>query len=181
MPPTPITEQLQQSVGVICKVIGQIPAFHVYEEYVSHRFASGEVETALKAMTHNAALDSTLINLRCFNEFFRPGGWPDDVRAYHFPAVTFQPFLAPADAQAIDKYLAHITTQRSDIVTKPWLIDDMVILGLQRGIEFLTHIETSFPIHDEVKANELRGVREVVRRLIPRIAKLHETKVAYQT
>lgn len=178
MPTTPTTEQLEQSVSVISKVIGQIPSFHVYEEHVSHRFASGEIETALKAMTQNAALDSTLINLRCFNEFFRPGGRPDDIRAYHFPAVTLQPFLALADAQAVDKYLAHITTLRSDIVTKPWLIDDMVILGLQHGVEFLTHIENSFPLQDEATANEMRGVREVVRRLIPQIAKLHDTKGA---
>jgi len=73
--------------------------------------------------------------------FLGPGGWPDDVRAYHFPGVSLQPFLTPDDAQAIDKYLAHITTIRSDIVTKPWLIDDMVILGLQHGVEFLTILE----------------------------------------
>jgi hypothetical protein len=68
-----------------------------------------------------------------------------------------QPFLTPDDAQAIDKYLAHITTIRSDIVTKPWLIDDMVILGLQHGVEFLTILETSFPIHADATRNELRG------------------------
>lgn len=169
----PTTEQLEQSVSVICKVIGQIPAFHIYEEYVAHRFATGETETSLRAMTHNAALDSTLINLRCFNEFFRPGGRPDDIRAYHFPGVSLQPFLSPTtDAQSIDKYLAHITKIRSDIVTKPWLIDDMVILGLQHGVEFLNFVETSFPLHDDATRSELRSVREVVRRLIPKITKL---------
>ena len=66
----PTTEQLQQSIHVICKVIGQIPCFHLYEYYVAHRFSTTESEIALRAVTHNAALDSALISLRCFNEFF---------------------------------------------------------------------------------------------------------------
>ena len=70
MPATPTTEQLEQSLSVISKVHRPDTRFSPYEEYVSHRFASGEVETALRVMTHNAALESTLINLRCFNEFF---------------------------------------------------------------------------------------------------------------
>ena len=32
------TEQLQRSVSIICKVIGQMPCFHICEEYVAHRF-----------------------------------------------------------------------------------------------------------------------------------------------
>jgi len=171
MPSTPTTEQLEQWVSMICKVIAQLPAFHIYEEHVSQRFATGETETALKAMTHNAALDSALINLRCFNEFFKTGGRPDDIRAYHFPDVSLQPFLPPTDAQSIDKYLAHITTLRSDIVTKPWLIDDMIIPGLEHGVEFLTLVETSFPLHSDTMRRELLGVREFVRRVIPKIVK----------
>lgn len=173
MPITPTIEQLQQSVGVICKVIGQIPAFHICEDFVSHRSAADVSETALKAIIHNAALDSSLISLRCFNEFFRPDGKSDDVRSYHFPGVSLQPFLAPTDETAIHKYLAHITVTRSDIVTKTWLIDAMVILGLQHGIAFLTLVESGFPLHSEEAASELRGVREAALRLIPRIAKLH--------
>ena len=96
-----------------------------------------------------------------------------------------QPFLTPDDAQAIDKYLAHITTIRSDIVTKPWLIDDMVILGFQHGVEFLTIIEISFPIHADATRNELRGVREVVRHRIPNLPSsthhnLHETNHTFR-
>ena len=173
MPATPTNEKLQHSVRVICMVIGQIPCFHIYEEYVPGRFSIGESETALKAMIHNAALDSSLINLRSFNEFFRRGGRSDDVRSYHFPGVTLQPFLAPADEEAINKYLAHITVTRFDNVTKPWLIDDMVILGLQHGVDFLTVIETGFPLLTEAANTELRGVREAAWRLIPKIAKLH--------
>ena len=33
----------------------------------------------------------------------------------------------------------------------------MVILGLQHGVEFLTILETSFPIHADATRNELRG------------------------
>lgn len=176
MPAKPTTEQLQQSVSVICKVIGQIPCFHIYEEYVANRFSTTEPETALRAMTHNAAMDSTLMSLRCFNEFFSSDRRSDDVRASDFPGVSMQPFLSDADERAIHKYLAHITITRSDIVTKPWLIDDMVILGLQHGVQFLSIVEGGFPIPTESVTNELRGVREAARRLIPKIAKLHQTQ-----
>lgn len=126
-------------------------------------------------MTYNAALDSTLMSLRCFNEFFSPDHQRDDIRATDFPGVSMQPFLPSDEAKAINKYLAHITVVRSDIVTKTWFLDDMVILGLQHGITFLATIETTFPPHTELGRAELRGVREAARRLIPIIAKRRES------
>jgi hypothetical protein len=128
-------------------------------------------------MTHNAALDSTLMSLRCFNEFFGSERQKDDIRASDFPGITMQPFLAPDDAKAINKYLAHITAIRADIVTKHWFLDGMVLLGLQHGVDFLSTIETTFPPTSEATLAELGGVREVVRRLIPRI-KRHESNAA---
>src|SRR2546425_919301 len=119
MAPQPTTEQLQRAVSVICKVIGQIPCFHIYEEYIARRFQTDEAERALMAMMHNSALDSALLNLRCFNEFFKPDGRQDDIRAYHFPSLSMQPFLSPDDEQAIHKHLAHLTVTRSEIAAKP--------------------------------------------------------------
>ena len=88
-----------------------------------------------------------------------------------------RPFLSPEDENAIHKYLAHIAITRSDIVSKPWLIDDMAILGLQHGVQFLSIIETSFPPYTKSGRIELRGVRDAARLLIPKIAKLHETNL----
>ena len=80
-------------------------------------------------------------------------------------------FLAPDDAKAIKKYLAHITATRADIVSKHWFLDDMVLLGLQHGLKFLSTIETTFPPASEAARAELCGVRNIVRRLIRRIQK----------
>lgn len=167
----PSTEQLQKSINIICKVIAQIPCFHLYEEYVANRFSSSEAETSLKAMTHNAALDSALISLRCFNEFFAANRKNDDIRASDFPGVRMQRFLRQNEATAIHKYLAHITITRSDVVTKPWFLDNMVLLGLQHGVEFLSAIETTFPPTSDAGQAELRGVREAARLLISKITK----------
>lgn len=169
----PTTEQLQRAVSVVCKVIGQIPCFHLYEQYIARHFASDEAERALMAMTHNAALDSALLNLRCFNEFFKPNGKPDDVRAYHFPGLSMQPFLSVDDEQAIHKHIAHLTINRSDLAAKLWMLDNMTILGLQHGIRFLSFIDTQFPMHSEAAYVELRGVREAASRLIQKIVKRH--------
>ena len=165
----PTTEQLQQSIHVICKVIGQIPCFHLYEEYVAHRFSTSEAESCLRAMTHNGLLDSALISLRCFNEFFGANRQKDDIRASDFPGFSMQPFLPPAEATAIHKYLAHITITRSDVVTKPWFLDKMVLLGLQHGIAFLSAIETTFPPMTDAGRTELRGVRDAALLLISKI------------
>ena len=164
------------SVSVICKVIAQIPCFYLYEKYIAQRFDTTVSETAFRDMTHNAALDSALINLRCFNEFFRPANRPDDVRASHFPGVSMQPFLSPNEEQDINKYLAHITVTRSNIVTKPWLIDEMTIRGLRHGVEFLLIIDGGFPLRTESARIELCLVRGIARRLIQEFTKLHESQ-----
>ena|SRR5260370_34243010 len=111
----PTKEELQQAVSVICKVVCQMPCFHIYEEHITRRFATGEAECSLMAIMHNAALDSALLNLRCFNEFFKPNGRQDDIRAYHFPGLSMQPFLSEHDERSIHKHLAHLTVARSQI------------------------------------------------------------------
>jgi hypothetical protein len=68
-----------------------------------------------------------------------------------------QPFLPPDEATAIHKYLAHITATRSNVVTKQWFLDNMVLLGLKHGITFLSTIETTFPPLTEAGRAELRG------------------------
>jgi hypothetical protein len=177
MPTKPTTDQLQQSIHVICKVIGQIPCFQLYEKYVTQRFGTSESDISLEAITHNAVLDSALISLRCFDEFFGSGRRRDDIRADDFPGVSMHPFLPPDEAKAIHKYLAHITLTRSDIVTKPWFLDDMVIIGLQHGVKFLSTIEINFPPNTEAVRTELRGVRDMARLLSAKIATRRETNV----
>lgn len=169
----PTNEQLQKAVGAICKVIAQIPCFHVYEEYIARRFGTDEAERALMAMTHNAALDSTLLKLRCFNEFFKPEGRQDDIRAYHISGLSMQPFLSDGDEQAIHKYLAHITVTGSNIAAKPWMLDHMTILGLQHGMQFLSFIEAGFPVHTEAAYTEVRGIHDGASRWIQKIVKRH--------
>jgi hypothetical protein len=172
MSTAPTTEQLQQAIHVICKVIAQIPCFHLFKDYIAQRFSSSEVEISLRAITHNAALDSTLMSLRCLNEFFSSSRMKDDIRASDFPGVAMQTFLAPDDAAAINKYLAHITATRADIVTKHWFLDDMVLLGLQHGIIFLSTIESTFSPATESGQAELGGVRDAARLLISKITTL---------
>jgi hypothetical protein len=169
MPTHPTTEQREQSIHVICKFIGQIPCFHLCEECVAHRFSTTEI--ALSDMIHNAALDSTLLNIRCLNEFFGSNRQKDDIRAGDFSGVMMPPFLSPHEARDINKYLAHITLTRSDVVTKPWFPDDMVVLGFQHGIAFLSMQETSFPPRTEAGLAEVRGVRDAARLLISKIVK----------
>ena len=120
MPAKPANEQQKKSIHVICKIIGQIPCFIFTKEDVAHRFPTSKSEISFRAMTHNAALDSTLMNLRCFNEFFTSERQQDDICASDFPGVSMRMFLAPDDAKAIKKYLAHITATRADIVSKHW-------------------------------------------------------------
>jgi hypothetical protein len=174
---SPTTEQLQRAVGVICKVIGQIPYYHIYEHSLAHVFdTSDQVGESLKAMSHNAALDSTLLNVRCFNEFFKPGGRRDDVRAYHFPGVAMQPFLTPEQELEIHKHLAHITLDRTNIEAKPWTIDGFIGVGLRHGIQFLDHIDRSFPLPTDHARAEVRDVSRASALVIQSLFNRHENE-----
>ncbi len=169
----PTKEQLQRMVPVVCKLVGQIPCFHVFEEYVAQRFGKGEAEVSLQAYMHNAALDSALLSLRCFNEFFKPGGREDDVRAHHFPVPALSPFLPPDEERAIHKHLAHLTLTRMNLAETPWYVDQMVLRGLEHGIRFLSPVESGFPLGSESAAHELRGVREGCGLFINKITNRH--------
>jgi hypothetical protein len=171
MPNTPTPEELQKAVSVICKVIGQMTCFHFYELHVPKRFGSIQSEITLETIIYNAVLDSALLNIRCFNEFFQEKGRKNDVRAHHYPGLLMKPFLTPDDVVALNKYLVHITTTRSDIVQKAWLIDQMVLLGLGHGIQFLSFIDTEFPLRDDDTRTELRGIRTLAETVIKHIAK----------
>jgi hypothetical protein len=177
MPKKRTAKQLQRAVNRICKVIGQIPCFYIYENYVARRFATNAAEIALKAMIHNAAMDSSLVNLRCFNEFFRPNSKLDDVRAHHFSGLSMRPFLTSEEERAINKYLAHLTTSGSEIATKPWLLDDMTVRGLQHGIQFLSFIEAQFSLNSDMDRIEVRGVRDAARLIVTKIAKPDDKQV----
>lgn len=154
---------------MIGKVICQIPCFHVYETLVHRRFGDDHAEVCLAAMMHNAALDSTLINLRALNEFFKPGGLPDDIRAHHFSIPKSTPFLQPPEEAEINKHLAHITTLRATTIPKPWYIDDMVSRGLTEALVFLVALEGSFPFTSEEARNDVSQTSVAAREMLVRI------------
>jgi hypothetical protein len=144
-------EQLESGLSRICKVICQIPCFHIFEKWIADRFKAGVEDAALKDIMHNAALDSALINLRSLNDFFKEPRREDDVRARDFGVWT-GPFLKQEEQTSVDKYLAHITVSGSNIVEKFWFLDDMATQALDRGIDFLIAAETAFEFsHDDIR------------------------------
>lgn len=170
----PTNEQLKAAIPAICKVIAQIPCFYVFETFIASRFSSGDTEQALRAVMHNASMDSTLTSLRAFNEFFTARSRPDDVRSRDFPGIGMQPFLPTQDAIDINKFLSHITTPRAGISIKQWPLYEMMILGMQHGIDFLSTIEITFPPSTKEDIDELHGVLKVTKRLIKQLEKQNE-------
>ncbi|MCW1915576.1 hypothetical protein OJ996_18465 [Luteolibacter sp. GHJ8] len=99
---------------------------------------------------HNASLESTLINMRALNEFFRaPGvGKPpmnDDVRASDYPNyITQGSFLTTDNEKTINKHLAHISVRRAEV--KPeWLIRTLIDSAFERMVHFLGYLLRDFP------------------------------------
>jgi hypothetical protein len=159
--------ELQKALGAVCKVVGQIPYFHIYEQSLSDVFdVSSRVGESLQAMTHNAALDSTLLNIRAFNEFFKERARADDIRAHHFPALPLRPFLSSEQESEIHKHLAHLTWTRANIDAKPWTIDGLMAIALKHRMEFLDSIDRRFQFSDETARAEVRGVRDASRMII---------------
>lgn len=120
------TEQLRGGARDFCSVLDQVPAAFMWEFYFSSRIAAGSVgPNALEAL-RNATIESSLLSIRLLNDFFAPRRYPTDIRAEDYPSyASAGQFLSSDEARALNKHLAHLTTERADQLSKRWSIYDV--------------------------------------------------------
>ncbi len=120
--------QLQGGARDFCSVLDQVPTAFFWKSLFLPRFQNGTVDAVKLENLGNATLDSSLLSIRILNDFFRADGRPTDVKAHHYGG--FCPpgeFLSASECTDINKHVAHLTTERADMVPKSWPLEDLVV------------------------------------------------------
>lgn len=116
---------------------------------------------AARSAMNNAAVESSLINIRALNEFFKGGGREEDIRAHHFPGnFSKGPFLSRSEEERIHKLLAHLTARRLEGDSMSWDLFGHMIDALKRALEFLQHLNKHFT---EMTAQDKRANSEMMK------------------
>jgi hypothetical protein len=132
------TEQLRGGARDFCSVLDQVPAAFMWESYFVRRFAGSPVgPNALEAL-RNSTIESSLLSIRLLNDFFAPRRYPTDIRAEDYVGYTSPgQFLSSDEARALNKHLAHLTTERADAFPRGWSIYDMIRRCHDAAITFI--------------------------------------------
>jgi hypothetical protein len=120
-------DQLRGGARDFCTVIDQVPTAFMWESYFSGRVASSSVgPNALEAL-RNATIESSLLSIRLLNDFFARRRYPTDIRAEDYVGYASpNQFLTSDEACALNKHLAHLTTERADAFPRGWSIYEMI-------------------------------------------------------
>jgi hypothetical protein len=89
-----------------------------------------------------ASLQSTLLNIRSLDEFFRKQTWPSDIRAAQYLGFNNPgPFLMPAEKKRLDQLVVHLTFRRVDEFDHSWKVFEFVNRGYSAFSKFLDYIK----------------------------------------
>ncbi len=131
-------EQLRGGSRDFCAVLDQAPSAYVWESYFTHAFAQAAVPPDSLEALRNATIESSLLSVRILNDFFAPRRYPSDITASDYEQYASPgQFLTTDEARDLNKYLAHLTTERAEFSPKPWSIYDLLRRAHDAAITFL--------------------------------------------
>ena len=146
MPPlaTHTDDQLRGGARDFCAVLAQVPLAFMWESYFTRAFATSSVPTNVKEVLRNATIESSLLNIRLLNDFFAPRRYPTDIRAEDYVGyVSPGQFLDSDEARALNKRLAHLTTERAaDAFSMGWSIYDMIRRAHDAAVTFIRFLSS---------------------------------------
>jgi hypothetical protein len=138
------TDQLNGGARDFCAVLDQIPSAFVWESYFSHTLSGSSAPPDAMGALRNAAIESSLLSIRLLNDFFQPRKFPTDIRAEDYVGYASPgPFLDDDEARALNKYLAHLTTERAETFPKRWDIYDMIRRAHDAAVTFVRFLASS--------------------------------------
>ena len=121
------TEQLRGGARDFCAVLDQAPSAFVWESYFSRAFAENPVPADSLQALRNATIESSLLSIRILNDFFAQRRFSTDIRAGEYQGYTSPgEFLSSQEVRNINKYLAHLTTERAEHPPEQWQIYDFI-------------------------------------------------------
>jgi hypothetical protein len=121
------TEQLRGGARDFCAVLDQAPSAFVWESNFSHAFAENSVPADSLQALRNATIESSLLSIRILNDFFAQRRFSTDIRAGEYQGYTSPgEFLSSQEVRDLNKYLAHLTTERAEHSPKQWQLYDFI-------------------------------------------------------
>jgi hypothetical protein len=121
------TEQLRGGARDFCAVLDRVASAFVWESYFSREFAESLVPADSLQALHNATIESSLLSIRILNDFFAQRRFSTDIRAGEYQGYTSRgEFLSSQEVRELNKYLAHLTTERAEHPPKQWQIYDFI-------------------------------------------------------
>ncbi len=137
----PTSDQLRGGSRDFCAVLDQMPSAYMWEAYFAPAVTSTSIRRDATEALRNATIESSLLSLRLINDFFAPGGFPTDIRAEDYVGyVSPGPFLDAGEARALNKHLAHLTTERAELFPQVWSIYDMIRRCCDAALTFLAFL-----------------------------------------
>jgi hypothetical protein len=137
-------DQLRGGARDFCAVLDQVPSAFMWESYFSRAFATSSVpQNAMEAL-RNSAIQSSLLSIRILDDFFAPPRYPTDIRTEHYTGYSSPcQFLRSDEARALNKHLAHLTTERAESVPIGWSIYEMIRRTHDAAITFIRFLSSS--------------------------------------
>lgn len=160
------------ALSEISRVIAQVPAYCIFEWHVEPHLAS--INEFARAMTRNATLDSSLVNIRCLDEFFRSGKYRDDITVFNFTNAAAKHFLSNDEKSEINKALAHFTKTRLQRPEGGFFIYEMILKAMIYGAEFLKYVLDEVTFNDAAIQKEVQGVFSASSAVIREIIQRHK-------
>ncbi len=158
---TPSKEEAFKALPDILYVIDQCLASHIWGQSVKPILEGSVEHTVDKSIIQiieNSTIESTLIFLRKFNEFFSTKSQKkndDTLRAYHFGDFKGNGwFLTKFEYDELHIRVGHISVEEVRHGKKVWPIEDYVRRALSKACSFLTFISLS-PEVDRTTANQV--------------------------
>jgi hypothetical protein len=137
-------DQLRGGARDFCGVLDQVPLAFVWESYFSRAFATSSVRPNVKGALRNAAIESSLLNIRLLNDFFAPRHYDTDIRAEDYVGYASPgQFLDQAQARELNKHIAHLTTEHAAAAAPmQWSIYYMICRAHDRAVTFIRFLRS---------------------------------------
>jgi hypothetical protein len=138
---------------------------YFWESSLKSKFANDPALHGASLAMHNAAVHSTLINIRAFDHFCHSDRkWKDDLLASDFPGLTVDgAFLTAPDRRRINKEIAHLTHVSVGQTKRSYRYREFLSLAIPRARQFCEYSDNCMAKSDRQLATFISDTVKVIR------------------
>ncbi len=160
-------EQLLGGLPHVLDTFDQAGALYAWR-VISKGLPAAAKDGHLGHVVGQASLESSLVNLRALNEFFRARqSIQDDMRATQWPGYTTPgPFMSEDDEKEINKRLAHLTWHR-ETPHEGHFVRKNLGLAVERIVHFLRFLRADFLTLQDPLLARVNDLEKSLQQVLP--------------